>query len=198
VYKGTGLVAWLGDARCVLARKGKDGADAGADVPKISDKLNAFALSKDHKAVILKEKQRIEKVSFVAKRSFSWHPFVCIPPFLRRWLTLGAQAGGFVSDGRVCGIMEVSRSIGDAALKSKGVSPSPDTTRIALTQVCYIKMFLPHDRAHFVRLRAFPPQKLTEEIPYGSNPFLMHGCSVTLSSSWHVMVCGVFLIMRKR
>jgi hypothetical protein len=62
VYKGTGLVAWLGDARCVLARKGKDGADAGADVPKISDKLNAFALSKDHKAVILKEKQRIEKV----------------------------------------------------------------------------------------------------------------------------------------
>jgi hypothetical protein len=177
VYKGTGLVAWLGDARCVLARKGKDGADAGADVPKISDKLNAFALSKDHKVVILKEKQRIEKVTFVAKRSFSWHPFVCIPPFLRRWLTLGAQADGFVSDGRVCGIMEVSRSIGDAALKSKGVSPSPETTRIALTQVCYIYMFLPHDRAHFVRLRAFPPQKLTEEIPYGSNLFLMHGLS---------------------
>ena len=136
VYKGTGLVAWLGDARCVLARKGKDGADAGAEVPKISDKLNAFALSKDHKAVILKEKQRIEKVTFVAKLLFSWLSFVCIPPFSRTWPTLGAQAGGFVSDGRVCGIMEVSRSIGDAALKSKGVSPSPDTTRIALTQVC--------------------------------------------------------------
>jgi len=45
------------------------------------------------------------------------------------------QAGGFVSDGRVCGIMEVSRSIGDAALKCKGVSSLPDTTRIALTQV---------------------------------------------------------------
>ena len=45
------------------------------------------------------------------------------------------QAGGFVNDGRVCGIMEVSRSIGDAALKSKGVSSVPDTTRIALSQV---------------------------------------------------------------
>jgi hypothetical protein len=40
-----------------------------------------------------------------------------------------------VSDGRVCGIMEVSRSIGDAALKSKGVSSVPETTRITLTQV---------------------------------------------------------------
>jgi hypothetical protein len=50
-------------------------------------------------------------------------------------LTQYAKAGGFVSDGRVCGIMEVSRSIGDAALKSKGVSSVPETTRIALTQV---------------------------------------------------------------
>jgi hypothetical protein len=54
VCKGTGLVAWLRDTRCVLARKGKDGFDAGAEV-KISDKLNAFALSKDHKAAILKK-----------------------------------------------------------------------------------------------------------------------------------------------
>ena len=45
-------------------------------MPKISDKLNAFALSQDHKAVILKEKQRIEKVTFVAKLLFSWLPFV--------------------------------------------------------------------------------------------------------------------------
>ena len=50
-------------------------------------------------------------------------------------LTRSVKAGGFVSDGRVCGIMEVSRSIGDAALKSKGVSAVPETTRIALTQV---------------------------------------------------------------
>ena len=70
VYKGTGLVAWLGDARCVLARREKSADDeaaatqaAGApSLPKVADKLNAFAVSKDHKAVVLKEKQRIEKV----------------------------------------------------------------------------------------------------------------------------------------
>jgi hypothetical protein len=70
VYKGTGVVAWLGDARCVLARKEKTKDDAVVSVaannvpsvPKIADKLNAFALTKDHKAILLKEKQRIEKV----------------------------------------------------------------------------------------------------------------------------------------
>ena len=70
VYKGVGLVAWLGDARCVLARREKSKDDdtalaAAADAPPKSnnaEKLNAFAVSKDHKAVILKEKQRIEKV----------------------------------------------------------------------------------------------------------------------------------------
>jgi hypothetical protein len=69
IYKGTGLVAWLGDARCVLARreKGKDESSLNETVgsvssPKSADKLNAFAVTKDHKAVILKEKQRIEKV----------------------------------------------------------------------------------------------------------------------------------------
>ena len=69
VYKATGLVAWLGDARCGLARreKGKDdeaaaGKDGQPPAPKAADKLNAFAVSKDHKAVVLKEKQRIEKV----------------------------------------------------------------------------------------------------------------------------------------
>lgn len=70
VYKGTGLVAWLGDARCVLARREKsaEGEAAAAQaagalsLPKVAEKLNAFAVSKDHKAVVLKEKQRIEKV----------------------------------------------------------------------------------------------------------------------------------------
>jgi integrin-linked kinase-associated serine/threonine phosphatase 2C len=140
VFKGTGLVAWLGDARCVLARKGKD------VVPDMSDrgtqKLNAFALSKDHKAVILKEKQRIEKVTLqpVVKPILTSRCSLlfAFPPFSALFTDAGAQAGGFVSDGRVCGIMEVSRSIGDAALKSKGVSSVPDTQRIALTQVCNI------------------------------------------------------------
>jgi hypothetical protein len=54
VYKGTGLVAWLGDARCVLARREKsaDGEAAAAQaagapsLPKVAEKLNAFAVSK--------------------------------------------------------------------------------------------------------------------------------------------------------
>ena len=58
-----------------------------------------------------------------------------------------------MSDGRVCGIMEVSRSIGDVALKSKGVSSVPETTRIALTQVEHT---LASDREAF-RLRIFIP-----------------------------------------
>ena len=82
IYKGTGLVAWLGDARCVLARreKGKDESSLNETVgsltssPKSSDKLNAFALTKDHKAVILKEKQRIEKVWLQA----AFHPRICV------------------------------------------------------------------------------------------------------------------------
>ncbi len=66
------------------------------------------------------------------------------------FLTQHAKAGGFVSDGRVCGIMEVSRSIGDAALKSKGVSSVPETTRIALTQVWPLP-YVASDRQAFHR-----------------------------------------------
>jgi hypothetical protein len=68
VYKGVGLVAWLGDARCVLARREKSKDDDTASIATAAPptfkhaELNAFAVSKDHKAVILKEKQRIEKV----------------------------------------------------------------------------------------------------------------------------------------
>jgi hypothetical protein len=79
LYRGTGIVAWLGDARCVLARKEKSKDDDTAakadgvstakqsDESKGSEKLNAFAISKDHKAVVLKEKQRIEKVCLAKK-----------------------------------------------------------------------------------------------------------------------------------
>jgi hypothetical protein len=47
-------------------------------------------------------------------------PVRCPHHALTRCIFVELQAGGFVSDGRVCGIMEVSRSFGDAALKSKG------------------------------------------------------------------------------
>ena len=81
IYKGTGLVAWLGDARCVLARreKGKDDTVANepadsSSSPKVADKLNAFAVTKDHKAILLKEKQRIEKVKFPPVSRYSHCP----------------------------------------------------------------------------------------------------------------------------
>lgn len=72
---------------------------------------------------------------------------ICIA--LPQPLTRSVKAGGFVSDGRVCGIMEVSRSIGDAALKSKGVSAVPETTRIALTQVLRARSASHHPALRF-------------------------------------------------
>jgi serine/threonine protein phosphatase PrpC len=94
VYKGTGLVAWLGDARCVLARKEKAKEDAAVSLaannvssaPKVADKLNAFALTKDHKAILLKEKQRIEKVrlqSVCSRRLIMQQLPVELPLFIR-------------------------------------------------------------------------------------------------------------------
>jgi hypothetical protein len=148
-------------------QKGKDGADAGTEVPKISDKLNACVSAEQgpqslSKAVILKEKHRIEKATFVAKLLFLWLPFVCISPFLRCLPMLGASAGGRFCERRprVCGIMEVYRSIGDA-LKSKG-----DVTESFSRHYedCADEGVL-HLDANVVRLRAFPPQKPTEQFP---------------------------------
>lgn len=47
------------------------------------------------------------------------------------------KAGGFVKDGRVMGLLEVSRSLGDGQYKRCGVSCLPDVMRCQLT---------PHDR----------------------------------------------------
>jgi len=44
------------------------------------------------------------------------------------------QAGGFVEDGRVCGSLEVSRSLGDRRLKGSGLSAAPDLTSFPLTE----------------------------------------------------------------
>jgi serine/threonine protein phosphatase PrpC len=67
-----------------------------------SDARPAVALSKDHFPVDPKERKRIE------------------------------QAGGHVSNGRVCGSLEVSRSFGDLRLKRLGLSASPDVTSFAI------------------------------------------------------------------
>ncbi len=43
------------------------------------------------------------------------------------------KAGGFVKDGRVMGVLEVSRSIGDGQFKAHGVVATPDVRKLSLT-----------------------------------------------------------------
>lgn len=68
-----------------------------------SQKHIAIPLSKDHSPTDYGERMRIQK------------------------------AGGFVKDGRVLGVLEVSRSIGDGQYKRCGVSCLPDVMRCQLT-----------------------------------------------------------------
>ncbi|KAH9376947.1 hypothetical protein HPB48_002738 [Haemaphysalis longicornis] len=72
-----------------------------------SKKHISVPLSKDHNPIDYGERMRIQK------------------------------AGGFVKDGRVMGLLEVSRSLGDGQYKRCGVSCLPDVMRCQLT---------PHDR----------------------------------------------------
>lgn len=44
------------------------------------------------------------------------------------------KAGGFVRDGRVQGMIEVSRSIGDGTFKNVGLSCIPDIKKVTLTE----------------------------------------------------------------
>uniref|UniRef100_A0A3P9HRE1 Integrin-linked kinase-associated serine/threonine phosphatase 2C n=1 Tax=Oryzias latipes TaxID=8090 RepID=A0A3P9HRE1_ORYLA len=66
-------------------------------------KLLALALSKEHNPTIYEERMRIQR------------------------------AGGTVRDGRVLGVLEVSRSIGDGQYKRCGVISTPDLRRCQLT-----------------------------------------------------------------
>ncbi|MEQ2168924.1 hypothetical protein GOODEAATRI_019681 [Goodea atripinnis] len=66
-------------------------------------KLAALALSREHNPTIYEERMRIQR------------------------------AGGTVRDGRVLGILEVSRSIGDGQYKRCGVISTPDVKRCQLT-----------------------------------------------------------------
>ena len=67
-------------------------------------KLKILELTKDHTCMMAKERERITK------------------------------AGGFIQDNRVNGIMEVTRSIGDPALKGKGVISVPEMQRVTLCE----------------------------------------------------------------
>lgn len=59
-------------------------------------------LTRDHSASVYEERQRIQKV------------------------------GGFVKDGRVLGVLEISRTIGDGSFKAHGVSCIPDVRKCQL------------------------------------------------------------------
>lgn len=72
-----------------------------------SKKYVALNLSKDHSPTDYEERMRIQK------------------------------AGGYVRDGRVMGVLEVSRSIGDGQFKTSGVICLPDIRRCQLTQNDY-------------------------------------------------------------
>ncbi|XP_006820150.1 integrin-linked kinase-associated serine/threonine phosphatase 2C-like [Saccoglossus kowalevskii] len=71
---------------------------------KESDKNMGISLSKEHSPTLYEERQRIQK------------------------------AGGTVRDGRVMGVLEVSRSIGDGRFKHCGVSCIPEIKRCQLTE----------------------------------------------------------------
>jgi len=66
-------------------------------------KLIALQLTNDHSPLMFDERMRIQK------------------------------AGGIVKDGRIMGILEVSRSIGDGALKNHGVICTPDIKKCTLS-----------------------------------------------------------------
>lgn len=104
----------LGDSRAyaaVLAQGTSTSATSAGTDGAAPAGIRTVALSKDHTAVDPKERKRIE------------------------------SSGGFVSGGRVCGVLEVSRSLGDRRLKrggelTKGGSslslPMPDVTSFAI------------------------------------------------------------------
>ena len=90
----------LGDSKAFAAVRQRSAADASASAAPaqvasasaapVVPSVRAVPLSKDHTALDPKERKRIE------------------------------QAGGFVSDGRLQGVLEVSRSLGDRRLKRGG------------------------------------------------------------------------------
>lgn len=90
-------------------------------------KLLALALSKEHNPTIYEERMRIQRAGGTVR---SGSPRVCGRLFLRQTLTVLVFA---CRDGRVLGVLEVSRSIGDGQYKRCGVISTPDLRRCQLT-----------------------------------------------------------------
>ncbi|CAM1311760.1 Uncharacterised protein g5796 [Pycnogonum litorale] len=99
----TALICLFIDNTLYVANIGDSKAVLGRQSDEISDRLNAIVLSKDHSLSQYEERLRIQK------------------------------AGGIVREGRVMGVLEVSRSIGDGQFKTCGVSCVPDIKKCRLT-----------------------------------------------------------------
>lgn len=104
---GCCCVALLVDRRCSPARAycanlGDSRGYAAVAPGEPAAVARTVSLTNDHTAIDPKERKRIE------------------------------AAGGTVEGGRVCGVLEVSRSFGDARLKTRGVSCTPDVTSFEL------------------------------------------------------------------
>uniref|UniRef100_A0A8C2R9T4 PPM-type phosphatase domain-containing protein n=1 Tax=Capra hircus TaxID=9925 RepID=A0A8C2R9T4_CAPHI len=142
-------IANLGDSRCLCVCDTTlplDPSDAGpSELKFVSRRLNlkailcryneesqkhaALSLSKEHNPTQYEERMRIQK------------------------------AGGNVRDGRVLGVLEVSRSIGDGQYKRCGVTSVPDIRRCQLTPndrfillACdgLFKVFTPEEAVNFI------------------------------------------------
>ena len=96
------LVANVGDTRAVLYRAAERNSDDETAAKNANEELKPLLLTSEHNPAQYSERQRIQR------------------------------AGGQVIDGRISGIIEVSRSLGDAAFKRRGVICLPDLRRCAL------------------------------------------------------------------
>lgn len=97
---------------------------AAADGPQ---KLLTLALSKEHNPTIYEERMRIQRAGGTVR---SGPLRVCGLICLSRRLTVWVSA---CRDGRVLGVLEVSRSIGDGQYKRCGIISTPDLRRCQLT-----------------------------------------------------------------
>ena len=103
IYNRVLVCANLGDTKAILVRDKDDPIDTNDNRTIDAATAQTLLLTQDHAPTVYEERQRIQK------------------------------AGGSVTDGRVQGILEVSRSLGDGRFKAVGVSNVPHLVKLQLT-----------------------------------------------------------------